>query len=56
MRTCTVLMLSVRRGLRYKWNTDKDVTVLKFTDLDGDGIGMLRLKKNRSSNTVAHLL
>ncbi|XP_075884230.1 neutral ceramidase isoform X2 [Nelusetta ayraudi] len=26
---------------RYKWNTDKDVTVLKFTDLDGDGIGML---------------
>ncbi|XP_068161996.1 neutral ceramidase [Antennarius striatus] len=26
---------------RYKWNTDKQVTVLKFTDLDGDGIGML---------------
>lgn len=38
-----VLLLSVHRGLRYKWNTDKDVTVLKFTDLDGDGIGMLRL-------------
>uniref|UniRef100_A0A3Q3GN98 Neutral ceramidase n=1 Tax=Labrus bergylta TaxID=56723 RepID=A0A3Q3GN98_9LABR len=26
---------------RYKWNTDKQVVVLKFTDLDGDGIGML---------------
>ncbi|KAM8729237.1 neutral ceramidase [Acanthopagrus schlegelii] len=26
---------------RYKQNTDKQVTVLKFTDLDGDGIGML---------------
>ncbi|XP_039990845.1 neutral ceramidase [Xiphias gladius] len=26
---------------RYKWNTDKRVLVLKFTDLDGDGIGML---------------
>ncbi|XP_022598124.1 neutral ceramidase [Seriola dumerili] len=26
---------------RYKWNTDKQVLVLKFTDLDGDGIGML---------------
>ncbi|XP_068615020.1 neutral ceramidase [Brachionichthys hirsutus] len=26
---------------RYKWNTDKQVMVLKFTDLDGDGIGML---------------
>ncbi|XP_029312523.1 neutral ceramidase [Cottoperca gobio] len=26
---------------RYKWNTDKNVLVLKFTDLDGDGIGML---------------
>ncbi|XP_069543813.1 neutral ceramidase [Brachyistius frenatus] len=27
--------------IRYKWNTDRQVTVLKFTDLDGDGIGML---------------
>uniref|UniRef100_UPI0037E7657B neutral ceramidase n=1 Tax=Semicossyphus pulcher TaxID=241346 RepID=UPI0037E7657B len=27
--------------LRYKWNTDKQVVVLKFTDLDGDGVGML---------------
>uniref|UniRef100_A0A3B5A083 Neutral ceramidase n=1 Tax=Stegastes partitus TaxID=144197 RepID=A0A3B5A083_9TELE len=27
--------------LRYKDNTDKQVLVLKFTDLDGDGIGML---------------
>ncbi|XP_060951298.1 neutral ceramidase [Limanda limanda] len=26
---------------RYKSNTDKQVMVLKFTDLDGDGIGML---------------
>uniref|UniRef100_A0A4W6EBR2 Neutral ceramidase n=1 Tax=Lates calcarifer TaxID=8187 RepID=A0A4W6EBR2_LATCA len=26
---------------RYTWNTDKQVLVLKFTDLDGDGIGML---------------
>ncbi|XP_074519931.1 neutral ceramidase [Halichoeres trimaculatus] len=26
---------------RYKTNTDKQVVVLKFTDLDGDGIGML---------------
>ncbi|KAM4624315.1 neutral ceramidase [Polymixia lowei] len=26
---------------RYKFNTDKQVVVLKFTDLDGDGIGML---------------
>ncbi|XP_060883526.1 neutral ceramidase [Labrus mixtus] len=26
---------------RYKWNTDKQVVVLKFTDLDRDGIGML---------------
>ncbi|XP_014872168.1 neutral ceramidase [Poecilia latipinna] len=26
---------------RYKSNTDKDVLVLKFTDLDGDGIGMI---------------
>ncbi|XP_049915313.1 neutral ceramidase isoform X1 [Epinephelus moara] len=26
---------------RYKWNTDKQVVVLKFTDLDGGGIGML---------------
>uniref|UniRef100_A0A8C6L8Q4 Neutral ceramidase n=1 Tax=Nothobranchius furzeri TaxID=105023 RepID=A0A8C6L8Q4_NOTFU len=26
---------------RYKWNTDKQVLVLKFTDLDGDGIGMI---------------
>ncbi|XP_037319502.1 neutral ceramidase [Pungitius pungitius] len=26
---------------RYQWNTDKQVVVLKFTDLDGDGIGML---------------
>uniref|UniRef100_A0AAQ4RDH4 Neutral ceramidase n=1 Tax=Gasterosteus aculeatus aculeatus TaxID=481459 RepID=A0AAQ4RDH4_GASAC len=26
---------------RYQWNTDKQVLVLKFTDLDGDGIGML---------------
>ncbi|XP_074476945.1 neutral ceramidase isoform X1 [Sebastes fasciatus] len=26
---------------RYKWNTDKQVLVLKFTDLDGNGIGML---------------
>uniref|UniRef100_A0A7N6BB39 Neutral ceramidase n=1 Tax=Anabas testudineus TaxID=64144 RepID=A0A7N6BB39_ANATE len=26
---------------RYKWNTDKQVVVLKFTDLDGDGIGMI---------------
>ncbi|KAF1375330.1 hypothetical protein PFLUV_G00218680 [Perca fluviatilis] len=26
---------------RYKWNTDKQVLVLKFTGLDGDGIGML---------------
>uniref|UniRef100_A0A3Q4B427 Neutral ceramidase n=1 Tax=Mola mola TaxID=94237 RepID=A0A3Q4B427_MOLML len=26
---------------RYEWNTDKQVLVLKFTDLDGDGIGML---------------
>ncbi|XP_045924644.1 neutral ceramidase [Micropterus dolomieu] len=26
---------------RYKWNTDKQVLVLKFTDRDGDGIGML---------------
>ncbi|XP_071370157.1 neutral ceramidase, partial [Centroberyx affinis] len=26
---------------RYKSNTDKQVVVLKFTDLDGDGIGML---------------
>ncbi|KAF3852991.1 hypothetical protein F7725_013679 [Dissostichus mawsoni] len=24
---------------KYKWNTDKQVLVLKFTDLDGDGIG-----------------
>ncbi|XP_029384198.1 neutral ceramidase [Echeneis naucrates] len=27
--------------LRYKSNTDKQMTVLKFTDLDGDGIGMI---------------
>lgn len=27
---------------RYKENTDKQVVVLKFTDLDGDGIGMIR--------------
>ncbi|XP_051794973.1 neutral ceramidase [Acanthochromis polyacanthus] len=27
--------------LRYKDNTDNQVLVLKFTDLDGDGIGML---------------
>ena len=27
---------------RYKSNTDKQVMVLKFTDLDGDGIGVLR--------------
>ncbi|TMS22343.1 Neutral ceramidase [Larimichthys crocea] len=27
---------------RYEWNTDKQVLVLKFTDLNGDGIGMLR--------------
>ncbi|XP_027132933.1 neutral ceramidase isoform X2 [Larimichthys crocea] len=26
---------------RYEWNTDKQVLVLKFTDLNGDGIGML---------------
>uniref|UniRef100_A0A3Q2W4N6 Neutral ceramidase n=1 Tax=Haplochromis burtoni TaxID=8153 RepID=A0A3Q2W4N6_HAPBU len=26
---------------RYKWNTDKQVLVLKFTDQDGDGIGMI---------------
>ncbi|XP_010862950.2 neutral ceramidase isoform X1 [Esox lucius] len=26
---------------KYKANTDKQVTLLKFTDLDGDGIGML---------------
>ncbi|KAM4715150.1 neutral ceramidase [Anableps anableps] len=26
---------------RYKSNTDKQVLVLKFTDLDGDGIGMI---------------
>uniref|UniRef100_A0A8C9XWY8 Neutral ceramidase n=1 Tax=Sander lucioperca TaxID=283035 RepID=A0A8C9XWY8_SANLU len=26
---------------RYTWNTDKQVLVLKFTGLDGDGIGML---------------
>ncbi|KAM6897557.1 neutral ceramidase [Xenentodon cancila] len=26
---------------RFEWNTDKEVLVLKFTDLDGDGIGML---------------
>ncbi|XP_028264532.1 neutral ceramidase isoform X2 [Parambassis ranga] len=26
---------------RYEWNTDKQVVVLKFTDSDGDGIGML---------------
>ncbi|CAK6983558.1 neutral ceramidase, partial [Scomber scombrus] len=26
---------------RYKQNTDKQVLVLKFTDMDGDGIGML---------------
>ncbi|XP_038133881.1 neutral ceramidase [Cyprinodon tularosa] len=26
---------------RYKTNTDKQVLVLKFTDLDGDGIGMI---------------
>uniref|UniRef100_A0A667YJA3 Neutral ceramidase n=1 Tax=Myripristis murdjan TaxID=586833 RepID=A0A667YJA3_9TELE len=26
---------------RYKSNTDKQVVVLKFTDLDGDGIGLL---------------
>ncbi|KAK5880688.1 hypothetical protein CesoFtcFv8_021570 [Champsocephalus esox] len=26
---------------RYKWNTDKQVLVLKFTNLHGDGIGML---------------
>uniref|UniRef100_A0A3Q2FR50 Neutral ceramidase n=1 Tax=Cyprinodon variegatus TaxID=28743 RepID=A0A3Q2FR50_CYPVA len=26
---------------RYKANTDKQVLVLKFTDLDGDGIGMI---------------
>ncbi|XP_070707984.1 neutral ceramidase [Pempheris klunzingeri] len=26
---------------RYRWSTDKEVVVLKFTDLDGDGIGML---------------
>lgn len=37
-------MFSVHCAFRYKWNTDKDVTVLKFTDLDGDGIGMLRSK------------
>uniref|UniRef100_A0A3Q1FQL6 Neutral ceramidase n=1 Tax=Acanthochromis polyacanthus TaxID=80966 RepID=A0A3Q1FQL6_9TELE len=28
--------------LRYKDNTDNQVLVLKFTDLDGDGIGMLQ--------------
>lgn len=32
----------VTDAFRYKWNTDKQVLVLKFTDLDGDGIGMLR--------------
>ncbi|XP_017260731.2 neutral ceramidase-like, partial [Kryptolebias marmoratus] len=26
---------------RYPWNTDKQVLVLKFTDLDGDGIGLI---------------
>uniref|UniRef100_A0A8D3D007 Neutral ceramidase n=1 Tax=Scophthalmus maximus TaxID=52904 RepID=A0A8D3D007_SCOMX len=26
---------------RYQWNTDKQVLVLKFTDEDGDGMGML---------------
>uniref|UniRef100_A0A4W5MJT6 Neutral ceramidase n=1 Tax=Hucho hucho TaxID=62062 RepID=A0A4W5MJT6_9TELE len=26
---------------KYKSNTDKQVTLLKFTDLDGDGLGML---------------
>lgn len=29
-------------SFRYEWNTDKQVVVLKFTDSDGDGIGMLR--------------
>uniref|UniRef100_A0A4W5MNA8 Neutral ceramidase n=1 Tax=Hucho hucho TaxID=62062 RepID=A0A4W5MNA8_9TELE len=28
---------------KYKSNTDKQVTLLKFTDLDGDGLGMLRM-------------
>lgn len=32
----------VNDAFRYKWNTDKQVLVLKFTDLDGNGIGMLR--------------
>lgn len=34
--------MSFSDAFRYKWNTDKQVLVLKFTDLDGDGIGMLR--------------
>lgn len=37
-----MLISVVTDAFRYKWNTDKQVLVLKFTDLDGDGIGMLR--------------
>lgn len=38
----TLLTGLLADAFRYKWNTDKQVTVLKFTDLDGDGMGMLR--------------
>lgn len=37
-----VLMTAVLDAFRYEENTDKQVLVLKFTNLDGDGIGMLR--------------
>uniref|UniRef100_A0A3B4XK45 Neutral ceramidase n=1 Tax=Seriola lalandi dorsalis TaxID=1841481 RepID=A0A3B4XK45_SERLL len=36
-----VCVLSGGAIRQYKWNTDKQVLVLKFTDLDGNGIGMI---------------
>lgn len=41
-----MLIGAVIDPFRYKQNTDKQVTVLKFTDLDGDGIGMLRFRRS----------
>lgn len=41
-RTLCECKCIITDAFRYNGNTDKQVLVLKFTDLDGDGIGMLR--------------
>lgn len=44
-----------RRVSRYETNTDKKVVVLKFTDLDGDGVGMIRYEHVLGSACVSDL-